>query len=366
MVRKLIAKWQRFEYLLKKVAGSFSNQVVIYTKKHPIYTSVFEEEGINKFTFVYIKLKGTKFSPLEKMLIAKAVVIHADAPEFPNQFTDKKQIVECEGKPEALFFTNKTVKKVLIESKSCLVGTTGLEDKVTLCYPSIKVNPLAEKTKSDDYITILCAGHGGFLKGYDVVFRLYKTLSAKHKIKLIIAGSFGHNFEYYPEVTREAYEQADFGKIAKELAADPNVTVRPIKREELLSQVYKSADIFLQLSRMETFGYSVVEAMSFGLPVVTCNFRALKEMIVHNDNGFLAATNKEKAGVNDYEIDLNSKEWADNCYNDTLPYLEKLITDSNLRKNMGKRSWEIANEKFNVTKKASQLEKLYQEVINNA
>ena len=37
---------------------------------------------------------------------------------------------------------------------------------------------------------------------------------------------------------------------------------------------------------MESFGYAIIEAMSFGMPIVASKTGGIKEIIVNNLNGF--------------------------------------------------------------------------------
>lgn len=60
---------------------------------------------------------------------------------------------------------------------------------------------------------------------------------------------------------------------------------------------YKSANIYYQPSLIESFGFAVIEAMSFGLPCVVSNVGGLPEVIDNNENGFLCNLDSEKDAV---------------------------------------------------------------------
>ena len=364
MIKKIYRSLNRTKYLLNKLILSFSKKLVIYTKRHPIFTSVFEDSQFDGFVFACIDIRSSTLTPLEKFLMARAVLIHADATAFPNPITDKKMVVECEGRPEDSFFTYPHIKKILVESRSAGVHFLGHNDKVALCYPSINIPDLPVRVAKKQ-ITILCVGHGGLLKGYDVVYRLFNTLNTRYNIKLIIAGSMGHNFQYYPELTKDTYDRADFTGILKELSEHPNVVIQPFKREELLRTIYKDADIYLHLSRMETFGYSILEAMSFGLPVVSCQFKAISEMIQDGHNGYLVKSNGYDTQNRDYIVNINSMEWADNCYSEALEYISGLIENDERRQTMGKNALMAAKQQFNMNDKITFLNKLYSDIIDS-
>jgi glycosyltransferase involved in cell wall biosynthesis len=58
-------------------------------------------------------------------------------------------------------------------------------------------------------------------------------------------------------------------------------------RELLLSELYPRADALAMPSRAEGYGFTVVEAMSFGLPVVTTQVSALPEIVGDDGAGVL-------------------------------------------------------------------------------
>ena len=51
--------------------------------------------------------------------------------------------------------------------------------------------------------------------------------------------------------------------------------------------IKKSADLMLMPSKDESFGLSALESMSLGIPVIARAVGGLKEIITHNENGFL-------------------------------------------------------------------------------
>ena len=60
----------------------------------------------------------------------------------------------------------------------------------------------------------------------------------------------------------------------------------PIRNEELLSKIYSAADFFIQASYEESFGQTLVEAMSCGTPVISTPCGIAPE-IIHPNNGVL-------------------------------------------------------------------------------
>lgn len=368
MVRTLYYKIKRTSYLLRKLADSLNKRLVIYTKKHPIYTATFEDGRFTRYVFAYVDI-NKKMSWLERMVLIKSKILHVDAATYHDHQFDKPElftkpvVLECEGRPRDEYLTDERLNKILLESIAAGREFYKKYDKVELSYPSIYPRKKVEQGDKE-YITILSAGFGAYIKGYDVLYRIYKTLSQRYKIKLIIAGSFGHDFRFYPEVMPESYERENFDAISADLQNDPNVTFRPVRRDELLNNLYPSADIYVQFSRMETFGFSILEALSFGLPVVSCDFKAIPEMVDHGENGFLVSSNGFDKEHNDYIVDINDVQWGNNCYEEGVGYIEQLLKSTELRKRMSAKAYDkVRHTDFNTERRVVFLEQLYDKYV---
>ncbi len=79
-------------------------------------------------------------------------------------------------------------------------------------------------------------------------------------------------------------------KIPKYLKEKNMIPLGKITHKQLAIE-YNKCDILLLPSRLEGFGYCVVEAMACGKPVVTTNYSALSEIIKNKENGYLCEIN---------------------------------------------------------------------------
>ncbi len=61
-----------------------------------------------------------------------------------------------------------------------------------------------------------------------------------------------------------------------------------VTEEEKLVEIYNMADVFVNPSSQESFGYTVCEAMACGVPVTAFPIGGIKEQITHKQNGYLA------------------------------------------------------------------------------
>jgi glycosyltransferase involved in cell wall biosynthesis len=352
-IRKAYYHALRLLYLIKKLFAFNNKRIVIYTKNHPIYHSIFEETKFHDFTFVCLDL-NKKLNLLERILFKQANIVHTDAGKlfFPKNAVDKPIVIECEGCPYDWFFTNENYKHVFLESKWAgedLISGTDLE----VIYPSIKIPPRNSFRKTMP-LTITAVGHGGLVKGFDVVIALYKEVRKSYDVKLIIAGTTGLDRVSYPELTEYAHNKANFPALLRSLEDDPNVSVSPIRRGRLFTDIYPSTDIYLHLSRLETFGYSVLEAISHGIPAIASNLHAIPEMIVHGETGFL---------VNDFADDINSDEWFIKSFNEGLTALQFLIANPVARREMGDNAYERTKRIFDIEIKKEKLNNIYNSII---
>ena len=120
-----------------------------------------------------------------------------------------------------------------------------------------------------------------------------------------------------------------------------------------MSHFINAADIYAAPSRLEGFGMVQVDAMSCGKPVVSINKMGPSETIVHNKTGFLAKVAEEvilnqewvypSMGFDKQQV-LQFQEPKTFAYradiNDLRDFTLKLLTDDNLRQEMGKKARE--------------------------
>jgi phosphatidylinositol alpha 1,6-mannosyltransferase len=109
-----------------------------------------------------------------------------------------------------------------------------------------------------------------------------------------------------------------------------------------LAPLYRLATIFAIPSEAELQSLATMEAMACGLPVIAADAYALPELVHHDINGFLFERG-------------NSEEMAQ--------YLDTLVTDADLRRQMGSNSLEII-ARHDRTQVLDQWEALYHRLSN--
>ena len=128
-----------------------------------------------------------------------------------------------------------------------------------------------------------------------------------------------------------------------------------MSHEKLFGEIYPNADILVYPTFSDTFGFAILEAQSFGLPVVamrTKSTHTINETITDGKTGFVV-DNLEAEDINR----IVSKKVFLEIKND----VEKLIKDKKLLKNMSKNCLDIIkNGKFSIRKRNEKLKKVYE------
>jgi glycosyltransferase involved in cell wall biosynthesis len=117
-------------------------------------------------------------------------------------------------------------------------------------------------------------------------------------------------------------------QLFRRLLDDPRLAERVLfwggVSQQALPQVLGAADVGVNLTLFEdeNFGYSTVEAMASGLPVIGAHWGGLKDTIAHGETGFSVATRIMERGI---AFDLHQ----------AAGYAARLATDAPLRRRMG-------------------------------
>ena len=212
---------------------------------------------------------------------------------------------------------------VLDKSIKTYLRKLGLKS-VTRIPNAIEINHFCEDTEDQNYV--LYGGRLDWNKNVDSLVYEFAKLSRKFPdFKLKIVGS--------------GPKQKDILKLISKCNLDSKIELHPeLPREKYLDFV-KKCSFFVLPSKHETFSVSLIEAMSYGKPVLARKNMGTKDIIKHNENGFIFSTENEFG-----------------------KYLSKLISDQNLRKEMGKRAKLSAMENFSLKKQTDSYEILFQRI----
>jgi glycosyltransferase involved in cell wall biosynthesis len=155
--------------------------------------------------------------------------------------------------------------------------------KSTTIYNGIHINTYSEPSKSrhktrrqlslnDSQVMLLATGNLSPVKGHSVLIDAIEMILSQGKsVHCFIAGQ--------GELKSSLRTQIDQKKLSD------NVTLLGYRDD--IPQLLSSADIFCMPSLNEALGYSLLEAMAAGLPVIASNVGGIPEVINDSKNGLL-------------------------------------------------------------------------------
>lgn len=177
------------------------------------------------------------------------------------------------------FLKSNWCKKILphsIAAKNSLINAWKINDrkildKIEIMYPAINKRNI-KKVKKDEISIGFLATRGAFYeKGGRELLEAFKILSKKYdNIRLIMKVK-------PPEEIIKRYSLPKVEFLTKHFNT----------REELFREFYEKIDIFVLPTYVDSFGYSLLEAMSVGLPLISTDIFAIPEIIEEGKNGLL-------------------------------------------------------------------------------
>ncbi|MFA4887929.1 MAG: glycosyltransferase family 4 protein [Candidatus Nanoarchaeia archaeon] len=126
-----------------------------------------------------------------------------------------------------------------------------------------------------------------------------------------------------------------------------------------LFKIMSQAKVFLYPSFMDTFGFTILEAMSFGVPVVALKTSLTDSVseIIKEGEGFLIDSEMTHRNITKEGIDKISQKLVEPCV--------KLLKDASLQKKMSKNCLKaISSGRFSINNRNKKLKKIYVEALN--
>lgn len=111
----------------------------------------------------------------------------------------------------------------------------------------------------------------GQLEAINILNKLKKE---KQKVNLFLYGEYNEDSEYYKEIIKTINEN----NLAQ------NIIFCGYRKQD---EIYNNIDFLLNCSDYEAFGRTIIEAMSYGIPVISKNTGGPQEIITHAEDGFL-------------------------------------------------------------------------------
>lgn len=233
-------------------------------------------------------------------------------------------------------------KQSMLDNINC----KGFEDKIETLYLAYHTNKL--ERKDSDKIRLSFIGRDLYPKGGYLLQEAFKILDKKYDVQLKMKGVVP------PELRLKS----------------PNVIYmdQRLEKDDFYNQIFGDCDIYVQPTMCDSYGVSILEAMSTGLPIVCTDDFTLPEMVEDGVNGFTV-----KSPVSWYEHLRNGyydeyKNKIKKNYPETVKELVDkisiLIEDSSLRKKMGQNSFNMVESgKFSIKERNKKLKEIYEKSL---
>ena len=138
-----------------------------------------------------------------------------------------------------------------------------------------------------------------------------------------------------------------------------------IAREQLITEVYPNTDIFVIPTYVETFGMAILEAMAFGIPVITTNHFAIPEMIQDGVSGVLIDTSRFECEqlFSDYTVRDIPSDFRDHMTDAVFHQMCRLIESLELRRSIGQAALDVARTKFSFERRNATVLEIYRQAL---
>ena len=161
------------------------------------------------------------------------------------------------------------------------------EEKTTVFHGAVPVHEersrkgLEEKAAETEALQFCMVGHDFFRKGGVPVLRAFRRIRQTHPQARLIVVSAVEGNDYVTGTDGESV-----GRAKKELSDSPGGTWHPRLPHAEVLQLLAASHFALLPTLDDTYGWSVLEAMSVGTPVITTDVCALPELVKDGQNGF--------------------------------------------------------------------------------
>ncbi|AOX00998.1 hypothetical protein BJP34_17495 [Moorena producens PAL-8-15-08-1] len=222
-------------------------------------------------------------------------------------------------------FSEKEITSLNIGTKSIFVLPPALKRE------TLEATKNLDKNHSE--LKILCVGHCIPRKGIIYLIEAFSQVE-RQGVKIHIVGKTDKNQNYHRKVIN----------LINKLDLKDDVILHSRLDQDGLNQLYSSSHIFVLPSLKEGFGIVLLEAMYFGLPIITTNISAMPELVQDGENGLLVPP-------------ANFQRLAQ--------ALSKLIANPELRQYMGQKGRERVSNSYHWEQTSSEFLAIVQHLSNS-
>ena len=201
-------------------------------------------------------------------------------------------------------------------------------------YSTIHKDALEDRLKRNVNNKVLFLGEIGERKGcFDIPSVVELVVRSIPDVQFILAGSGSEEDENKVKT------------LLREKKVDQNVSFPGWVRDEEKDKLLRESDLFFLPSYNEGMPMSVLDAMGYGLPVVSTNVGGIPKIVINGKNGYCCSPG---------DVENLAK------------HITGILENENLRFSFCKESMEIAFNKFSLTNHIDHITKLYKILIESS
>lgn len=256
-----------------------------------------------------------------------------------------------------IIFWSQAGFKTLIEYGG--VSDPQLLRKCRVVYPAIReVDPELVTSRTPKATLTLMFNGSFFIKGgahvVDAFERLQKVMPG---VRLKLCCDEVKDFVTKNVQLREKY--------LKRIKENPGIELGRVPRERMLKEVFPSTDIYLLPTYADAFGFAVLEAMSYGIPVVATNYFAIPEMVVAGVTGELIDTSnfdcvKMFPGC---AVEHIPREFHEYMSESVFDNIMRIVDTPGRMRDLGQAALGRARERFSFSARNSEMRHVYERAL---
>jgi len=262
-------------------------------------------------------------------------------------------------------FRKPNCRKVIFWSQAAfdtMTGYGGVRDpemiaKSTVVYPAIRRIDATPRINRTDRIQFLFSGDFFRKGGASVIDSFLVLVKEFPNITMKVCCDEQIDFRTKNEALRTEY--------LNKIRSCNKIEFGRISRSEMISKVVPESDVYLLPTYIETFGFGILEAMAYGIPVISTNHFAIPEIIESGKSGFLIDNEKhyDMRAFRGYKVDYLPEELHRSTTDQLTHYMRELIVSPELRLQIGLAGQEVARSKFSFEERNRKMLEIYQECV---
>ena len=335
----------------KNIKYLFRRQKKIVSSQNRVVFTRFLKKIIMIVSNILPLIKSREISVIDP----KIKIIHCE--HFLCKNKDIPWVVDTEGLWQFFLGKKTDLKKIKIKNillrynckkiicwadnvkKNILNTIPELKGKVITVYPAAQSIKFKKNKKKET--TLLFVGRSFYGKGGFHALEVMNILTKKFdNVSAIYAG----------EIPEWAVKKYSKNKKIKILGV--------VSHKDLMKKVYPESDILIYPGYQDSFGFAYLEAMSFGIPIITTRRPNTEEIINVGNTGYLVECDLSKISIDKLESH-EKKLVLELCNNASI-----LIEDKRLIQLMSRNCLNaISNGKFSVKERNQKMREVYEEAL---